>query len=55
MFAECREYGKLIYEKEVLRNPVINEPPVEKIISKCNHEVVQLIVGKHDRYQFYRL
>lgn len=43
---ECREYGELIYEKQTVRNPIINEPPIEKVISKCNHEVVQLIVGK---------
>ena len=45
-FAECREYGELIYEKQLVPNPVIGEPPVEKVISKCNHDVVQLIVGK---------
>ncbi|KAL7041465.1 hypothetical protein ACKWTF_000792 [Chironomus riparius] len=42
---KCREYGKLIYEKQTLSNPVIGEPPIEKILSKCNHEVVKLIVG----------
>ena len=44
--AECREYGQLIYEKILVNNPVLNEPPIEKVVSKCNHEVVQLIVGK---------
>jgi hypothetical protein len=46
VFAECKEYAQFVYEKQTVHSPVIGEPNIEKLVSKCKHEVVPLIVGK---------
>ncbi|KAG5675566.1 hypothetical protein PVAND_005460 [Polypedilum vanderplanki] len=45
---KCKEYGQLVYEKKIVNSSIIGEPSVVKMISKCNHESVPLIVGGED-------
>ncbi|KAG5669187.1 hypothetical protein PVAND_017081 [Polypedilum vanderplanki] len=41
----CREYAKVLLHKVTVKSLILGEPPVEKLISRCKHESVGLIIG----------